>query len=85
MERADGRAAGPEGRPRHRGPDHHLREGAGRRLLHALHEPGHQHPVQEATEETPGPILLPLPLILGRVDLHGCCLPWGLHPALHPR
>ena len=46
MERADGRAAGPEGGPRHRRPDHHLREGAGGRLLHAFHEPWHQHFIQ---------------------------------------
>ena len=42
MERVDGGAAGPEGGPGHHRPDHHLREGAGRRLLHALHEPRHQ-------------------------------------------
>ena len=46
MERADGRAAGPEGGPRHRRPHHHLREGAGGRLLHAFHEPWHQHFIQ---------------------------------------
>ena len=46
MERADGRAAGPEGGPRHRRPDHPLREGAGGRLLHAFHEPWHQHFIQ---------------------------------------
>ena len=85
VERLDGGAARPEGGLGHHRPDHHLREGAGRRLLHALHEPWHQHPLQEATEETTGPVLLPLPLILGRVDLHGGRLPWGLHPTIHPR
>ena len=83
MEWTDGRAVGPEGRLGHRGPHHHLREGAGRGLLHALHEPRHQHIVQEASEETSRFILISIPPVIGCVDLHCHGISWCIHPSVH--
>ena len=83
MEWTDGRVVGPEGRPGHRRPHHHLREGAGRGLLHALHEPWHQHTVQEASEETSRFILISIPPVIGCVDLHCHGISWCIHPSVH--
>ena len=40
--------------------------------------------LKEAPEEAPGPVLLPVAAVTGRLDLHGHGLPRGLHSPLHP-
>ena len=39
---------------------------------------------KEAPEKAPGPVLLPVAAVTGRLDLHGHGLPRGVHPTLHP-
>lgn len=43
-----------------------------------------KHLVQETYEEAAQSVLLPVPAIPGRVDLHGYRLPRSLRPTLHP-
>ena len=84
MERDDRRAAGSEGRPGGGRHHHHLREGAGGGLHHALHEPRRDYSVQEAHQEGPQPLLISLPALLRRVDLHHYGLPRRVAPPLLP-
>ena len=72
-----------ESRPRGCRHHHHVRAGAGRGLHHALHEPRGHHPVQEAQQEGPQPVLLPLPPLHRRVDLHHHRLPGSLAAPIH--
>lgn len=83
MGRHDQRAAGQEGRPRHRRSDHHLRQSAGCGLHDAIHESGHQHSVQEAVQTGPEPVLVPVAAFARRLDLHGDGLSGSLGALVH--
>lgn len=63
------------GRPG-RGPSHHhLREGEGHRLLQALHDSRHQHPLPQAQRHQSRRVLVPQPAVSWHLDVRAAGLP----------
>ena len=54
-------------------------------LLHALHEPWNQHPLQEAAEEAARSVFFSIPSFTGCLDLHSHGVSWCLHTSFHTR
>lgn len=84
MGRHDKGAVGAAGRPGHRRSHHHLRPGAGGGLYDAIHESGHFRAVPKTGKATAQSVLLPVPALAGRVDLHGNGLSRRFRPAVYP-
>ena len=54
-------------------------------LLHALHEPWNQHPLQKAAKEATRPFFFSIPSFTGCLDLHSHGVSWCLHTSFHTR